>query len=230
MQALIFRWVDVIVTPSHYLKNVLTEFYYVEPSKIEVIHNAVEAENVNLGKKNGLICTIGRLTPWKSVDGIIKAMQKVIKVVPDSTLLIVGDGPERKKLEKFAKECRISEHIVFLGKKDHDEVLELLRRASLFVLNSKYEGLPHTVIEAMACKTPVVATDIRGIREVIENGTGLIVEVNNEDDLAEKIIYSLEEKEETRKRVKRAYKRVKQEFSWEVNLKKLERMFKRVSK
>jgi len=231
MQKFIFKSVNVIITPSHYLKDVLVRFYHIEPSKIKVIYNSISIDNnINFNEKNRkTACVICRLTPWKGVDGVIKAVYRVINLSYDIKLLIVGEGPEKEKLEKIVEDLSIKEHVIFLGRKKRDEVLEILRNASLFILNSKYEGLPHVVLEAMACGTLVIATNIKCMKEIIiENKTGLLVKIENEDDLIEKIIYALNEEKDMKKMIIRAYDLVKRKFSWEKNLELLERVFKRV--
>jgi glycosyltransferase involved in cell wall biosynthesis len=90
-------------------------------------------------------------------------------------------------------------------------------------LNSKYEGLPHTVIEAMACRCPVVATGLDGTREVIEDGrNGITVEPGNTQQLAEKLIFLLENQPTRQKMIAEAYKTVTSKFAWEKTLDQLE--------
>jgi len=236
LQKVVFKKVDVIITPSRYLKNILTAFYNVEPAKIEVIYNAVEfveLKNNKINKKNSikLICTIGRLIPSKGIDKIIEIMPRILRKYPESKLLIIGDGPDKKRLKDIAEKKGVDNHVVFLGKLKHKDVIKILKSSNLFVLNSKYEGLPHTVIEAMTLKVPVVATAVGGTVEVARNfETGLLVKPYDTKDLVGKIIYALDNEKDMRKIARRAHKMIKHNFSWEYNLKKLENVLNRVTR
>lgn len=235
IQGFIFRQVVLIITPSHYLRNVMTKYYGIKPSKIRVIANAVELSDYELpvpqmdyGKPT--LCTICRLASWKGIDGIIEIMPQLLNRHPAATLLIIGDGsPERQRLEGLAQKAGVTEHVFFLGKMGHREAMDVLKGCDLFILNSGYEGLPHTIIEAMAAKVPVVATRIGGTRDVIEDGeTGWLVEVRNKQDLFDKIILALENKETRKKVAEKAYENVKDNFVWEKTLGQLESVLGKV--
>ena len=100
--------------------------------------------------------------------------------------MVAGDGPERRQLEKLAVESELP--VQFLGFRSQENLYNIMRAADVFVLFSTYEGMPHSVLEAMACGTPVVASSIGGTVEVItDQVNGLLVPAGNEAALADAI-------------------------------------------
>jgi len=228
VERFILNRASAIITPSYYLENLLVEGHGVNQDKIAVIPNATdvtdyEREGIELNYGRPLLCTIGRFVPWKGINDIIEIMPQVLARYPKAALLIIGEGPQREKYETLTKRMGLEKRVFFLGKRGHRETMGILKSCDLFVLNSGYEGLPHTVIEAMACKVPVVATRIGGTREVIQDGvTGWSVELGNRDDLLSKVIYVLENEGVRRGVTERAYERVRSQFSWEKTVAELE--------
>jgi glycosyltransferase involved in cell wall biosynthesis len=109
----------------------------------------------------------GRLTAQKSLEVAFEAVAANEGV----TLLVAGDGPERARLERVA-----GERVRFLGPQTRERVLELFRAADASLLSSSWENFPHTVVEALAVGTPVLATDVGGVAEVVRDGeNGLLV-------------------------------------------------------
>lgn len=224
-----FTLANVIITPSRYLGTVVSRFYFQPESKIEVIHNAFEIPQKSSRKTAHhraytVITPLGRLVTWKKVDQVIEAVRKIntagkIKV----TLQVVGDGPERKTLEKLAGGLSVE----FLGQTSREKGIELLKKADLFVLNSVYEGLPHTVLEAFAVGTPVVATDIPGTNEVaINNKTALTVSPGDVPGLATAVITALTNKDKTAVLITNGQNLLRKRFSWSQSFFQLEEIFR----
>lgn len=169
------------------------EFYVAHglPSeKFVVIPNAVQTAQppdrsreqllteLELPLESRLIGAIGRLWPQKRVHDLIWAADLLKVVRRDVHLLIVGDGPLRKKLEKFRRQVDIEDHVHFLGHRA--DVSRWLAHLDLLWLGSGYEGQPNVVLEAMAAGVPVVATDIPGTRDlVVPDATGYLVPVGD---------------------------------------------------
>jgi glycosyltransferase involved in cell wall biosynthesis len=108
--------------------------------------------------------------------------------VPGVTLAIAGDGPDREPLERRATELGLAGRARFLGSLPRDGVLRLFRAADAVVLSSAWENLPHTVLEALAVGSPVIATSVGGVPEVVRDGeNGLLVEPNDPRALADAI-------------------------------------------
>jgi glycosyltransferase involved in cell wall biosynthesis len=170
------RRADRVIVPSRYLARWVAG-WGVPAEKIVVIYNAVEpvdgVEPLPVPLRTPVkAVTVGRLVPWKQVNGLLEALTEV----PELGLVVVGDGPERPRLERRARELGVQDRVYFAGRRPKKEALGLMAACDLFVLNSAYEGLPHVVLEAMALGLPVVATAAGGTPEVVRDGeTGVLV-------------------------------------------------------
>ncbi len=117
------------------------------------------------------LCFVGRLSPEKNIESMIQAVDGL-----DVELDIIGQGPLRESLELLAQN---NKRIRFLGRIENNQLPDYLRKASAFILPSHYEGHPKTLIEAMACKLPVIGTDVSGINEIINHGeNGLLCQTD----------------------------------------------------
>jgi glycosyltransferase involved in cell wall biosynthesis len=200
------RQMKAVIVPSAYLKRIVTGWGLPE-DRIQVIYNAYEPAvgdlvSAELPLANLFrVVTVCRLTAWKGVDGLIGA----IAALPDTGLLIVGDGPERASLEALARQLGISQRVHFAGQVPRQQVNGYLRACDLFVLNSRYEGLPHVVLEAMAVGLPVIAADAGGCNEVVNPGrTGLLVPPNDPAALKEAIQRLMYDPEERKRLVQQS--------------------------
>ncbi len=130
---------------------------------------------------------IGRLAPQKAVEELLAAIDVLQHIRPNLHTWIVGDGPERERLEGIAHAFHLGAHVRFCGHRD--DVPRLLAAADLLVLPSLYEGLPNVVLEAMRFRKPVVATAAPGTTEVVaDHRTGLLVPPGNKTELARAIL------------------------------------------
>jgi glycosyltransferase involved in cell wall biosynthesis len=124
--------------------------------------------------------TVCRLVPWKGVDGLVRAVVRI----PGMRATIAGDGPLRAELEALSASLGVGDRVRFLGNVPKEEVDALLARVHCFVLNSTYEGLPHVLLEAMRARIPVIASDVGGTSELVEDGvSGLLIPQRDEDAL-----------------------------------------------
>jgi len=223
----VFKHVNKLITPSYFLKEILTIYYKVHPVKISVIHNSVDFKDLESvsGRPrvfNKHIITVGRLIRLKKIDIIMKVVKELSEKFPGISLSIVGEGPEKGNLQRLSKELEIDKQVEFHGRVNHDETIKLLQESDLLVLNSVSEGFPHTVIEAMVCRVPLVATSVKGVKEVIDDGkTGLLA--SSDDELRIKIAQLINDEGLRKKLATNALTLVKQKFTWEVNLPLLEK-------
>lgn len=129
--------------------------------------------------------TVGRLVPQKGIDLLLAAFRRVAAAIPDSCLLIVGAGPEEGKLRALSRE--FGRRVVFAGYRE--DVNRLFQAMDVFVLPSRWEGLPVVILEALVAQLPVVATDVGGVKEAVLPGkTGLLVPRGDVEALAEGMI------------------------------------------
>jgi glycosyltransferase involved in cell wall biosynthesis len=159
-----------------------------------------------------ILLTICRLHYPKDVKTLIKALNLLRN--ENLVLFIVGEGPDRKDLEKLVDSLNLNEKIKFLG--FQKEVKEILKDADIFVLSTRWEGLPIVILEAWASKIPVIASNVHGIKNLIENEKdGLLFEFGNEKDLTEKIKILLKNEEMRKKLAENGFLKVAQKFNIE---------------
>jgi len=168
-------------------------------------------EEVGISPKRKIIGFIGRLEHVKGCDQFIEAMANIMRKALDFCAVIVGDGPEREALEILVKRRGLGERVNFFGfRNDPERVLQSL---DVLVLSSRNEGIPLTLLEAMAQGVPVVATQVGGVPEVIRDGVnGLLVAPGEPAKLAEAIIESLSNPEAARERTLAAKKMLARDY------------------
>lgn len=211
-----------IIACSNYLRSIAVGKYGVAGDKVQLIHNAYNgpaADSVRetpaqaraklgLAQEPRYLLTICRLMVWKRVDGIIRAL---LSLPADVHLLVAGDGDMLEPWKQLASELGLAQRVHFLGNRPYSEIPLLIRAADVFVLNSEYEGLSHTLLEVCALGTPAVATDIGGNPEVIEHElNGFLVPAGDTAELSRSIGRLLEDtslqqsfREEGRRRMSR---------------------------
>jgi glycosyltransferase involved in cell wall biosynthesis len=136
------------------------------------------------GNGRTLVC-VGRLSPEKGQAGLLEAFAELRNRHPDLELRLVGDGPDRQALETLAADLGVSDGARFLGRMTETDAMAEIARSDIFVLPSFMEGLPIVLMEAMALGVPVVASNVAGIPELVEAGTGgLLFTPSRWDELA----------------------------------------------
>lgn len=148
-----------------------------------------------LGFRNvPLVMFSGRFIQRKGINFLLQAWKNVVKVSPESKLLLLGDGPMLQNMRNSASQLEIKDSVYFLG--HTHQILDFLRASDIFVLPSLQEGMPNSLLEAMACGLPVVATRIGGVVDVVKDGeNGVLVEPCNSQDIARGILKLLRDKE-----------------------------------
>jgi glycosyltransferase involved in cell wall biosynthesis len=207
VQTAVARSATAVLVPSNYLKSIVLK-WGVDEKKVSVIYNSISlreqiAPSIQLPEK--YIVTLGRLVPWKNISGIIDAVSQLSATEHKLPLVVIGEGPLRLTLEKYAKE-KASGLVTFTGDIPNEQVQHIIKHSELFVLNSSYEGLSHVLIEALMLGAPVVATDAGGNKELVYDTTqGLLVQVGNTAQLFDAIQQKLTEKEGEGARLERAH-------------------------
>lgn len=225
----IARNTDVITTNSTYTKRRAMEVDGTLSNKIRVIPMGIDTEKFNVIERNSLepdldaecvILTAGRLITIKGIYYLIQSMTQILQEFPKAKLVICGNGPEKENLQKLAKELHISEHVIFTGYVPHDEMLQYYASADVFVLPSieiggHEEGLGVVLIEAMACGTPVIGTNVGGITDIIKDEyNGLLIAEKSSDEIAKKAVKILTDKAYAEQLKQNALKTVSSKYSW----------------
>jgi len=183
------RRAERVLVPSAYLRGIALG-WGLAPERVRVVPNPApelpqlpsrEAARAALGVTGPVLATAGRLTAQKALPDALRAIARV----PAVELLVLGDGSERPALEREAETLGVSDRVRFLGAGTRDDVLRLFRAADAVLVTSAWENLPHTVLEALAVGTPVIATAVGGIPEVVVDGeNGLLVPPHDVDAIA----------------------------------------------
>jgi glycosyltransferase involved in cell wall biosynthesis len=188
--------------------------------KVRVIPNWVdfnEVEGIRVPKKRSTgsrILFAGRLHRVKQVDLLIRAFHLIHETDSNANLYILGDGQQQQNLVKLAKDLGLSNSIHFMGFVSLRTVFKNMRQSDVLVLPSKMEGNPRVLIQAMVHKLPIVATNVPGIREMIQHmKTGYLIDKQQPEELAHAIEYVLKNKEDSTNMAERAYVYAQQNFS-----------------
>ncbi len=159
---------DIVVTPSQHLKNFILSLGF--KNKIEIINNGVfvPEENTNIFTNDQINITIvSRLVSHKNIEKIIKAISDLNS--PLINLNIIGDGPELNQLQKISLESNNKDNVIFHGKLNRDEINHIFLNSDIYIQASNYEGLPHSLLEAMSYGIPVLCTPVGECKEILGN-------------------------------------------------------------
>jgi glycosyltransferase involved in cell wall biosynthesis len=203
VERLAARLASKIVCVSEYDKDLALRWKVAPGHKLTVIHNGADpqpflckAESASAGlREPAVITTVGRLSPPKAPLVLLEALRN-LNGRPFRALL-VGDGPQREKVESLIGRAELADRVVLMG--ERRDIPEILRSSDIFVLSSWSEGLPRAVIEAMVAGLPVIASSVGGVPELVDHGiTGLLVPPGNPAALAGAIRTLLEKPEMAR--------------------------------
>ncbi|WP_254807827.1 glycosyltransferase family 4 protein [Natronosalvus amylolyticus] len=185
-------------------------------SSISIINNGIDCdrfspEQSDESKKQ--ILFVGRLKPGKGVQTLLTAFEQLTADFPEYSLKIVGNGPLLDDLVEMAHECNISTHIEFAGQIENNEIGEVYAESEVFVLPSLNEGVPRTVLEAMACEVPVVTSDLDQLIPIVNNA-GFTVPSESPDKFQAAIKKLLNDAELQNEMGRVGRSRVKNHYSW----------------
>ncbi|MBD3193003.1 MAG: N-acetyl-alpha-D-glucosaminyl L-malate synthase BshA [Candidatus Heimdallarchaeota archaeon] len=217
---LALRKSDYITSVSNFLANSLREKFKVR-CPIETVYNFVDTEIFRPRKikdefyhdgVENVVVSISNFRKIKRIPLLIRAFAKVLKELPESKLILVGDGPERTQVLQLCRKLGICQQVSLEGFRT--DIPRVLNCVDLLAAPSKIESFCLVLIEAMACEVPVVSTRAGGIPEVVEHGKqGLLFEDEDVDQLAQNMIQILTDKQQAKKMGISGRKRVLQNFS-----------------
>lgn len=198
-----YRRADAVVAVSRGVQADLLHLTRLPPQRVQLIYNPAISERMRELSEEPIdhpwfvqgappvVLAVGRLVAIKGYDVLIRAFAQV-RQQAEARLLILGEGDQRAELERLTRELGVADRVQMPGYEPNP--FKYMRRAAVFVLSSRYEGLPNALIQAMACGRPVVATDCpSGPREILADGKyGLLVPVGDVDALADAIQQGLQ--------------------------------------
>lgn len=220
-----YRQVDRFVCASGAIARIL-EHGGVEPDRIVTVHEGVDLQHVAdappvsihetfwLPHGAPVVLNVAALVPHKGQRYLVDAFADVVRAIPDARLVILGQGELHESLTRQVHHLGLDKHVVLPGFRT--DVLSLMKTADMFVMSSTMEGLGTSLLDAMACARPIVATETGGIPEVVvHEETGLLVAPRDADSLADAMITLLKDETRARQYGAAGYERVHRRFSVE---------------
>ncbi len=209
------------------------------PNGVDIAHFSQEynfeeldklKRRLDKGANNKFLITTSRLVKKNALDDVIKSLQYLAENIK---FLILGDGPDRNKLEKLAEKLKVKNRVKFLGLIDHKIMPKYLKISDIFIRPSLSEGLGNSFLEAMAAEIPVIATQEGGITDFLfdseknpdKKTTGWAVSKKNPKEIAEIVKKILNNPEQTKKVVANAKKMVFEKYNWDIIAKAMQEYF-----
>jgi len=219
----VIRESDHIICVNDHIQEEVIQFFGAAESKTTVIGNGVDSEyfrpseSAEINPSNQFnVLYVGRLANRKNVQLLVKAAELLKQHHTRFRVRIVGDGPERQDLERLAKDTGVSDIVEFYGRKADMELLELFQSSQVYVLPSRYEGMPLALLEALSCGLPSVVSDFAGAKHIIKNKfNGYILTGNDPKQLAGRLTEIAESSDLLRSMSDNARSVVLHKFSWE---------------
>jgi glycosyltransferase involved in cell wall biosynthesis len=218
-----YRQIDVFIAASRLIASMLVSDG-IPADRIETVHDGVDVDRIAreppidahaafwLPHGAPLVGNVAALVAHKGQRHLIAAAARVVREVPDARFVIVGEGELREQLERQIRDLGLERHVTLAGFRS--DVIGLQKSFDLFVMSSVTEGLGSSMLDAMACGTPVVATRAGGIPEAIDDGVqGLLVPPHDDEALAHAIVRLLQDEALRRQLAAAARQRVLDEFS-----------------
>ena len=235
IQKLIRNWSisssEVVITPSDHLK----EFINRTNPKTEVlkINNGIEITEFKRSKTplhefNILINS--RLVVQKNIHLVIEAMGSIKNL--DINLKIIGEGGEFERLENIITDLKIQNRVKMIGKVENNLISEFLKTSNLFIQASDYEGLPHSILEAINYEVPILSTEVGGCKDLLDNGDrGFIISLpQNKQQIAEKIDYIYENYDRALTKAVAAKKYIQNKYNFSTQAKIYTEVFEKIVK
>ncbi len=239
IQKLYLKRSPTIITVSNWIKKMLEHNYGIKD--LNMVHNGIDHELFSPKKKRNTVEGLdankptvlfsGRFIALKGINVFAKAMRLVISETKDVHFAFAGPEANRKWVRMFENEGIPSDCYSFLGYIPHMEMPEIYSNSSIFVLPSLTESFPFSILEAMSSGTAVIASNVGGVPEMIDDQVdGMLVQPGNPQILAEKILFLLDNESEIKKISRKARERILREFTSEIMSNKTEKIYEQILK
>ncbi len=221
LDRLLLQRTSTVLAVSQDLKDKLIAKEKLPASKVEILYNAIDCTAVQTAAKQNIdplpgidgkrICCVGRLEYRKDHTNLLKAAKIVINQDSQAHFFVIGDGPDRSKLQNLQAQLQIEANTHFLG--ERRDVPAILNATDIYCLSSITEGLSLSILEAMAAARPIVATNVGGNAELLDQGkAGLLVPARNPESMANAILQLLQHPRHARELGENAQKRAESHF------------------
>lgn len=233
---------DVVTVDSRSLMKEIIKFG-APLEKVKIISHGVSLNEFNPNKKSSLfkknlkippesqvVTSTRNLEKVYDVETVIKAIPNVIKVKPNVHFLVIGEGTQKKYLQKIANSLNVQKYVTFVGKIPNEEVAKFLANSNIYVSTSLSDSTSVSLLEAMAAQLPAVVTDIEGNREWIKNGeNGFVIPKSNPELLAEKIGLLLDDEKTAEKFGACNRKIVEEKANYNKEMAKVEKIYEQIT-
>ena len=235
VQKLLRNWsinsAEIVITPSDHLKSFVSGIGY--SKKILKINNGVNITDINRANESKAdinLIIISRLVVQKNINIVIEAMK--LLDYKNLKLSIIGEGGEFSKLKSAIHDLNLQNQVQLLGKIDNNKISQFLLTADIFIQASDYEGLPHSVLEAINYEIPILSTEVGGCKDLLNDGErGFIIPIPPDKKIiAENIIYIINNQDEATKRADAAKEFISKEYSFLVQANQYMKIFQQNKK
>ncbi|GAB4548290.1 MAG: hypothetical protein Kow0063_43240 [Anaerolineae bacterium] len=230
----LWRDADALVAVSNGLRSYARETAPDLP--IQVIPNAIDLSAFTPPPQRAMdgpvrLLYVGRFNVFKNVETLVEAVGRLVALdVGEFELYLVGEGEQRPVLERMVSELGLTRQVHFVGWVAREHIVDHYRRADIFVTATTWEGMPNTVLEAMACGLPIVGTQASGLRDLVHDGVnGYLVPLKDPDALAEALARLIDNGYERRRMGRESRRLVEREFAWEYIAEQYVRVYEQVA-
>ena len=239
-------FVDRFIVVSDALEKMMIEKHRIAPQRIVKIYNGIETDEycipdeeivrrrssfrtkANIGEDVAVIGVIGRLVWQKGFEYFIASIPEVLKEFKEAWFLVVGEGELEDDLKVKSKKLKLEDKIIFTG--FLSDIKDVLASIDILVIPSLREGMPVVLLEAMAMKKPIVATNIEGIMEILENGvSGLLVPPRDTEALAEAVIDLLKHQDKANQMGMAARRVVEERFGVDTMVQQVRKVYEELA-
>jgi glycosyltransferase involved in cell wall biosynthesis len=207
IQSLVVRKSDKTITPSLYFKRLVSSWNKNDKNRVVTIYNGISLDIhreekevarkfLNLSMSEVIIISAGRLVPWKGFELLIEIIGDMAGDISGLKLVILGDGPDRQRLEKKVIDLGLQDKIIMPGMVSREIMFHYLCAGNVFVLNTSFESFSFQIVEAMAVGLPVIATKVGNLDEIISDGNdGILIPYNSREEIKVAILKVLKKSE-----------------------------------